>query len=279
MYFVASKVAWILLQPSSLLIWGTLIGMALLRTPLAKFGGRLVLIAGSFLAVCALTPLCVVLIRPLEDRFPAHSFDEIQNPKGIIALGGALNASLTRARGPIALGPAGARLTEALALAHYFPKARLVFSGGSADLLGNGIPEGDVAEEFISELGLPMDRVIIERKSRNTFENAQFTFDLVEPQPGDVWILVTSAYHMPRAVGSFERAGFKIAAYPVDYFTFGDQRDYWAYTFAPLKSLPMIDTAVKEWVALTIYWIFGKTTDFLPRAEMAPRGGTVLGGG
>jgi uncharacterized SAM-binding protein YcdF (DUF218 family) len=270
MYFVASKVAWILLQPSSLMIWGTLIGLALLRTPLARFGQRLVLIAGSFLAICALTPLCVLLIRPLEDQFPARSFDEIQNPKGIIALGGALNAPLTRARGPIAFSPAGARVTEALALAHYFPRARLVFSGGSADLLGAGIPEGDVVEEFISELGLPMDRVTIERKSRNTFENARFTFDLVDPKPGDMWILVTSAFHMPRAVASFEKAGFHVAPHPVDYFTFGDQGDYWAYTLAPLQSLRLIDIAVKEWAGLTIYWVLGKTADFLPKAATFP---------
>jgi uncharacterized SAM-binding protein YcdF (DUF218 family) len=270
MYFVASKIGWILLQPSSLMIWGTLVGLALLRTPLARFGRRLVLIAGSFLAICALTPLCVVLIRPLEDRFPARSFDEIQNPKGIIALGGALNATLTRARGPIALGPAAARVTEALALARHFPRARLVFSGGSADLLGAGIPEGDVVEEFISELGLPGDRITIERKSRNTFENARFTFDLVAPKPEDIWILVTSAFHMPRAVASFKQAGFQVAPFPVDYFTFGNPRDYWAYTLAPLQSLPLIDIAAKEWAGLTVYWLLGKTADFLPKAATFP---------
>jgi uncharacterized SAM-binding protein YcdF (DUF218 family) len=270
MYFVASKVAWILLQPSSLMIWGTLVGLVLLLTALARYGRCLLLISGGSLAICAITPLCVVLIRPLEDRFPARSFDEIQNPKGIIALGGALNASLTRARGPIALGAAGARVTEALALAHYFPKARLVFSGGSADLLGNGTPEGDIDEEFISQLGLPMDRVTIERKSRNTFENALFTFELVKPKAGDTWILVTSAFHMPRAVASFEKAGFQVAPYPVDYFTYGDLGDYWAYTLAPLKSLPIIDIAVKEWAGLTVSWIFGNTASFLPGPTKFP---------
>jgi uncharacterized SAM-binding protein YcdF (DUF218 family) len=206
----------------------------------------------------------------LEDRFPARSFDEIQDPKGIIVLGGAFNAYLTRARGPIALGAAGARVTEALALAHYFPKAGLVFSGGSADLLGNGTPESDIAEEFFLQLGLPTDRLTIERKSRNTSENALFTFEFAKPKPGEIWILVTSAVHMPRAVASFEKAGFQLDPYPVDYFTYGDLRDYWAYTFAPLKSLRVIDIAVKEWVGLTAYWIFGKTTAFLPGRTKSP---------
>jgi uncharacterized SAM-binding protein YcdF (DUF218 family) len=270
MYFVASKVGWMLLQPSTLLIWGTVIGFVLLRTPLARFGRRLLVISGVSLGICALTPLCVFLIRPLEDRFPARSFDEIQDPKGIIALGGAFNTSLTRARGPVSLSAAGARVTEALALAHYFPKARLVFSGGSADLLGNGTPEGDIAEEFFSQLGLPTDRLTIERKSRNTSENALFTFELIKPKPGDTWILVTSAVHVPRAVASFEKAGFHVTPYPVDYFTYGDVRDYWAYSFAPLKSLPVVDIALKEWVGLTAYWIFGKTTAFLPGPTKSP---------
>ncbi len=137
-------------------------------------------------------------------------------------------------------------------------------------MLGNGTPEGDVAEEFISELGLPIDRVTIERKSRNTFENARLTFELVKPKPGDTWILVTSAYHMPRAVASFEKAGFHVAPHPVDYFTFGDQGDYWAYTLAPLQSLKLIDIAAKEWAGLTLYWALGKTAEFLPKAATFP---------
>jgi uncharacterized SAM-binding protein YcdF (DUF218 family) len=270
MYFVVSKVGWLLFQPSTLLLWATLIGTVLTRTPFAGLGRRSALVAGSLLAICALTPLCVVLIRPLEDRFPARSFDDFHNPEGIIALGGGLNARLTRARGPTALSSSGARVTEALALAYHFPNARLVFSGGSADLLGNGLSEGDVAKVFFSELGLPTDRLAIERKSRDTFENAQFTRDLVKPRAGDMWILVTSAFHMPRAVASFEKAGFEVTPYPVDYLTVGDSMDYWHYTLNPLNSLPLIDVAVREWVGLTAYWLSGKTGDFLPAAGVFP---------
>jgi uncharacterized SAM-binding protein YcdF (DUF218 family) len=273
MYFLISKLGWLILQPSSLLLWATVLGALLTRTTLASFGRPLARVAGSLLAFCALTPFCVVLIRPLEDRFPARSFDEIENPTGIIALGGALNASLTRARGPIALGSSGARVTEALAMAFHFPNARLVFSGGSGDLLGGGISEGEVAEDFFSELGLARERLMVERKSRNTFENAQFTRALVRPKPGDVWVLVTSAFHMPRAVAAFESAGFNVTPCPVDYYTFGDPLDYWTYTLAPFRALPLIDTAVKEWVGLTVYWLSGKTTDFLPAAvRLAVRG-------
>jgi uncharacterized SAM-binding protein YcdF (DUF218 family) len=267
MYFVLSKIGWLLLQPSTLLFTATLIGALLMATPLARFGRWLALIAGSLLAICALTPLCVVLDRPLENRFPARSLDAVPNPTGIIALGGAFNAQVTRARGPIALSTAGSRVTEAAALALRFPKARLIFTGGSANLIGKEIAEGDVAEEFFSELDVPKDQVTIERKSRNTFENAEFVRALVEPKAGEKWILITSAFHMPRAVASFEKAGFDVTPHPVDYLTRGTLKDYWDYTFSPVAALQLIDTAAKEWVGLAVYRLSGKTAEFLPKAK------------
>jgi uncharacterized SAM-binding protein YcdF (DUF218 family) len=182
----------------------------------------------------------------------------------------ALRSGLTYARGPVALGSSGARATELVALAYKFPEARVAFSGGSADLLGGGISEADVAEIFFSQLGLPRDRVTFERKSRNTYENATFTRELLQPKPIENWVLVTSAFHMPRAVGAFKRAGFSVTPFPVDYFTFGDRGDYLRYTFSPIEALQLTDTAVKEWVGLTIYWLTGKTSEFLPRACSFP---------
>jgi uncharacterized SAM-binding protein YcdF (DUF218 family) len=271
MFFLASKIGWLLAQPSTLLVWGIVIGIILLRTRLAKFGRLLLFVAGIALGICALTPLCVVLVRPLEDRFPALSFNEIQNPKGIIVLGGALDASRTRARGPMALTSfGGARATEAVALAYRFPKARLVFSGGSGDLLGNDESEGNVAKEFFSELGVPADRVAIEGKSRNTQENAQFTTDLIQAKSSEHWVLVTSAFHMPRAVAAFQKAGLEVEPYPVGYFALGDWRDYWSYTFAPTDALPLIDLGVREWIGLAAYWLSGKTAELLPEAPRPP---------
>lgn len=256
---MSSAISGILVPPSTLLMGCTLLGLLLLRTSFARSGRRLALIAGSALAICALSPLCVVLIRPLEDRFVALSIDQIDNPTGIIALGGSLNAPITRARGPIALGTSGARATEAIALAYRFPKARLVFSGGSG--------EGDVALNLISQLRIPMNRVTIEGDSRTTFENAAFTRRSVEPKAGEQWILVTSASHMPRASAAFTKAGFNVVPYPVDYTTLGDSRDYWNYSLAPLVALPLIDRAVKEWVGLTVYWITGRTAQLFPRGD------------
>ncbi len=263
MFFIVSKIAWALLQPSTLLIFATLLGLILAHTAYARFGRCLATIAGGLLTLCALAPLCILLIRPLEDRFPAVRLADVGEPTGIIALGGALNAEMTRARGPIALSAAGARLTEALALAERFPRAQLVFTGGSASLFG-GTSESQVAEQFVAELGLPSRRLTIESRGRNTFENALFTRALLQPKPGERWILVTSAFHMPRAVACFRKVGFDVSPYPVDYFTFGDSRDYWDYTLAPLAALATLDVAAKEWLGLLVYWVTGRTAEMLP---------------
>jgi uncharacterized SAM-binding protein YcdF (DUF218 family) len=96
------------------------------------------------------------------------------------------------------LATTGARLTEAVALARHFPLARIVFTGGSSNLLGKSIPEAKAAERFVAAMGVPSGRTMFEARSRNTSENAMLTRDLVSPKPGERWLLVTSAFHMPR---------------------------------------------------------------------------------
>ena len=241
-----------------LLIFATLLVLVLTHTPPARLGRRLATIAGGTLLLYTLTPLCVLLIRPLEDRFPSIGLEQLREPKGIITLGGVLNPELTRARGPIALSDSGARLTEALAIANRFPHAQLVFAGRS---------EGEVARRFAAELGLPPERLTIEPLSRNTFENAQFAHALVEPKPGQRWILVTSASHMPRAVGSFRKAGFDVTPYPVDYFTLADSRDYWNYTFAPLSALSRSTSRLRSGLGSSYIGRPERPTNFYPLAK------------
>jgi uncharacterized SAM-binding protein YcdF (DUF218 family) len=165
------------------------------------------------------------------------------------------------------MSESGARVIDALALANQFKDTPLVFTGGSAALLGGGISESEVAAQLLEELGLPAPRLRLEPRSRNTSENAIYARDLLQPKPGERWVLVTSASHMPRAVACFSKAGFHLIPYPVDYFTFGDERDYWNYTFAPLKALNMLDIATKEWIGLIIYWLSGRTNEFFPSPD------------
>jgi uncharacterized SAM-binding protein YcdF (DUF218 family) len=112
-------------------------------------------------------------------------------------------------------------------------------------------------------LGIPADRIIVEERSRDTAENARFTKALADPRPGERWLLVTSAFHMPRSIGAFRRVGFAVEAYPVDYRTRGPED--LARPFASLgDGLRRSDIAMREWIGLLIYWLAGRTSELFP---------------
>ena len=143
-------------------------------------------------------------------------------------------------------------------LARAYPGARIVYSGGDASLLGNRLPEANFVTPLLDRLGIPRERVILESRSRNTAENATFTKELVKPKPGERWLLVTSAQHMPRAIGCFRRVGFPIEAYPVGWRT-GRTRIWWCLMLFG-DALARFDSAAYEWIGLFVYWITGRTT-------------------
>jgi uncharacterized SAM-binding protein YcdF (DUF218 family) len=103
----------------------------------------------------------------------------------------------------------------------------------------------------------------MERNSRNTYENAVFTKALAAPKPGERWLLVTSAYHMPRSVGLFRKAGFAVEPYPVDWRV-GRGADIFAFTNIAGDGLGRTDTAMREWIGLVAYRLTGKTSELLP---------------
>ena len=158
-------------------------------------------------------------------------------------------ADLSLAHGKTALEEGGARLTEAAILARRFPEAKIVYSGGPEEAGSSEAAEG---RDLLVALGVDRSRIEVETRSRNTDENARFTAALVKPKPEQVWWLVTSAWHMPRSMGLFEKAGFSVRADPVDYHTFGDARDY-ALDRDPARRLRLFELGVHEWIGLAAY--------------------------
>jgi uncharacterized SAM-binding protein YcdF (DUF218 family) len=110
---------------------------------------------------------------------------------------------------------------------------------------------------------VPRERVIAEDRSRNTVENAEFSKALAKPQPGERWLLVTSAYHMPRAIGIFREAGFDVEPYPVDWRTSGSGDALRPFPTVG-DGLRRTDTAVREWVGLLVYWLMGMSSELFP---------------
>ena len=213
------------------------------------------------LLLMAFGPLGGLLAGPLEARFPPPP-DTMAPPDGIVVLGGAIDERLSADRDRPTLVDAAERLTAPIALKRKYPSARLVFAGGSAALRGSPHVEADVVERFWREVGLDQNDILYERRSRNTYENAMFARELLHPKPGERWLLVTSAMHMPRAVGVFREAGFDVIAYPVDYRTSGAGR--LEFPRSPTKALGVVEFAAHEWVGLVVYWLAGKSDALLP---------------
>jgi uncharacterized SAM-binding protein YcdF (DUF218 family) len=167
------------------------------------------------------------------------------------------------ARGEISLNEAAERMISAVELARKYPNARIVFSGGSGRIIYAGSAEAELAVRLFEYLGVPASRIITEDRARDTDENAKFSKAVADPKPGERWLLVTSAHHMPRAIGAFRRAGFAVEAYPVDWRTRGAEDLARPFRIAS-DGLKRTDTAVHEWVGLVVYWLMGRSSEFFP---------------
>jgi uncharacterized SAM-binding protein YcdF (DUF218 family) len=261
-FFVLSKTIGLAVLPTNFLIALGLLGAVLLPTRLAATGRKLLVLAVALLAICAFSPLGTLLLYPLEDRFPPWDA-KAGPPDGIVILGGPIDADVSAAHDTPVIGRAADRIVAGAALARKYPDARIVFSGGSPNLISNDAREADYAAMIFDSLGVSKSRLIMERRSRNTFENAEFSKELAFPKPGERWLLVTSAYHMPRAVGLFRKARFAVEPYPVDWRVLG-AAGMFSFTLFGSEGLGRTDLAWREWIGLVAYRLTGKIDDLLP---------------
>jgi uncharacterized SAM-binding protein YcdF (DUF218 family) len=263
MFFILSKTVGFFALPSNALISLGLLGALLLRTRFAPAGRRLLVASVLLLAIVGWSPLGNALILMLEQRFPAWDASR-GAPDGIVVLGGAIAPYVSGGRGVPVLNEAAERLTAAVELARRYPAAKIVFSGGSGALFLSGErPEAEYAQQLLESLGVERGRIRADGRSRNTDEDAIFSRETAAPQPGERWLLVTSAYHMPRAIGAFRRAGFAVEAHPVDWRTHSGMDAL--HPFASLgDGLRRTDTAVREWVGLLAYRITGRSAELIP---------------
>ncbi len=261
MLFVASKIYWMFLSPISLLLVAALLGVLFSRGRHARTGRAVAIGAILLLAAGALTPIGLLLVAPLEDRFPQPPAD-MPPPDGIIVLGGAISDEPSRARGQSVFDE-GERVVEAAILAKRFPEARIIFTGGNGSLTAAVSTEALEARKLMTELGVDPVRVTLEDRSRNTEENARFTAALVHPTPSQRWLLVTSAFHMTRSMGVFEEAGFDVTAFPVAYRTLGTGNGL-PWDFGPARNLRIFEIALHEWIGLAVYRATGRIGHWFP---------------
>lgn len=262
MFFLIAKMIGFVVTPSNFAALLCLAGVLLLVTRWRVLASKLIVSGVVLLLLFGFSPLGNLLMLPLSERFPAWH-DTGRVPDGIIILGGAINPELSAARGTAEINAAGERMTAAAELARRFPNARIVLSGGNNKILNPVSTEAFVGARFLENLGVAHDRIVLEDKSRTTSENATFTRDMLKPKPGEYWLLVTSAYHMPRSVGAFRAAGFDVDPYPVDWRTRG-----WQDASLPFDTLAgglsRTDTAMHEWIGLIAYRLSGRGSELVP---------------
>lgn len=270
MFFYLAKVLWYILQPSCFIAFLLLIGTVMVWTYWARWGRRLVALAALLLITAGLSPLGNWLVLPLEDRFPRTDLDATPAPTGFIVLGGSEDRLVADARQALALNEAGDRLVAAAILARQFPQAKIVFTGGDAGIFYSSSSEAAGAESLLGALGVPERQLVLEPRARDTFENAAYTKQLLQEQgllsQDSRWILVTSAYHMPRAMGCFRAVGLEVEPWPVDYRTRG-KADLMRFFDKVSEGLRRVDMASREWVGMAAYWMTGRIPSLFPAPE------------
>ncbi len=262
MFFYLSKILFFVIRPTNFLIILLGLGLVLQLTRWRRTG--MVAAASAFLglAVLGFSPAANLLLQPLEDRFPRP--DTPPPVDGIIVLGGAVDTVTSGARGVPALTTSAERLTTVAGLARKLPTAKIIHTGGQGLLVPGQTTESAVAVGLFTDFGIDPERIVLEDKSRNTWENAVLTRELVKPEPGQTWLLVTSAYHMPRAISVFREAGWSgLTAWPVDYRTRGPEGKYLGFSGAS-EGLKRFDIAFREWVGLAAYRLTGRSKAFFP---------------
>lgn len=262
LYFLFAKITNMLLSPVTVFMTAIALGFLLVLSPWARSGKWLMGLALVGYLATSVFPGGYILVNVLENRFPQPQLAD-KPVDGVIVLGGSFSTTLSNLRGQVSLGGNAERLTEFVRLARAYPDAKLVFTGGIGLLSGKGPTEAAIARQFFEDIGLNVARIQFEDQSRNTTESAAYTLDMLNPQ-GQRWLLITSARHMPRAMGLFRKAGWAdLVAYPVDYLTSPDVDV--AEQIAWPGNIGHINQAIYEGGGLFVAWLRGSIDEPFPK--------------
>jgi len=257
-YYLAAQIFWTLADPARLFPAMVVVGAVLLWTPWRRLGRGLVTIGAVAIFAVGTLPVARWVAEPLEQRFPPFVAGSAK-VDGIVVLGAgyAFTSDLT---GMPTVEASGGRLVKLIELAGVYPTARLAYTGGGSPALS--MIEADRAARDLARVGFDVGRVVFEGRSRNTYENAVLAKEMLSPAPGERWLIVTSAIHMPRAVGSFRVAGWDVTPVPVEYlFPPGSEFEW---RFDPVRRFLWVSRVTHEWVGLIAYRLLGRSTSFFP---------------
>ncbi len=253
MFFYLAQTFWFLCAPSHLAVWLVLAAAVLLyRRNRVRAARRCAVASAAILIVFGFTPVSVWLMHPVENLYPRPALPA--HIDGILILGGGTDSETFASRGAPNAGYGFARLAAAAGLAQKHPEARVVFSGGVLPV-SHWASEARAAKAILVELGVPPERITLEDTSRNTWENFSFAKAIVKPKNGERWVLVTSAFHMPRAMKIAAKVNWPMLPWPSDYMTAANSH----YQFREFpENLKRSDLAIHEGIGVLVYRLTGK---------------------
>ncbi len=270
LFLFAAKLAWLVLRPSNLLWLATAAALAWQRRqrkkrndptkdqwPKTRAPQRL-LVGLALLFLFAASPLGHMPLWALEQRFPICNFDRL-TVDAVAVLGGAVKTNLSNQTGQLAVGNSGERLLSLARLAQA-PDAPLIIASGGTFALQGRRNEAEWLAQWLEQIGVPSGRVAFEGASLNTHQNARGIKKLLPDQARRIAV-VTSAFHMPRAVGVFRAAGFDVTACPVDFRV--NLYQVWGYPNAA-EALGHFDQAMHELLGLAAYRLTGRSRSLWP---------------
>lgn len=262
LFFYSSKIIWMLISPYNLFVILLTLGTLLLLFNFQKQAKLLLSFLTLGIVFLSFFSIGDLMLYPLESRFQ-HNPELPERVDGIIVLGGSVIPSVSLEWQQLETYSSHERLSSFIELANRYPKAKLVFSGGSASLNRNHPTEAEIVYDYFLRAGLQDERLILENQSRNTAENASMTKQLIQPEAQEKWILITTAYHMPRSVGLFCRQDWAVLAYPVDHHTVPSK--LYDIKFNLSGHANNLEAAVHEWLGLVAYYVTGKIDSLLPQ--------------
>ncbi len=259
MFYRLSQLFWLFADPPTLLAILTLLGLLCLSLSWTRLGHGIILAVILMLLVISVTPAAYFAMRALETRFPP--WQNVGAPvDGIVVLGGSISPEIYFQHAGSGFNSASGRLIATAELGKRYKNARIVYTGGPSRAL---LDEAEASKQLLMQLGIEESRIELERDSVNTFENAQFSKRVAQPKSGERWLLVTSALHMPRAMGSFRNAGFEVEAYPVDYHM-PEWKDFTTDTLGVLNGLSITSSVYHEAIGMIVYRLTHKTNALYP---------------
>ena len=260
MSFYLSKILWLIVNPFNIFIFITLFTMFLYFINFRRLSLIIYLINFIFIALISFLPIGSYLTYIIEKEF--HTNTKIpERVDGILILGGATNPLLFKEFDQISLNGSAERLVESVMIIRKFEKAKVIFSGGSGIVNRSDLGHSQVAKLFYKKMGVDINKIFFEDKSRNTHENIIYSKKIAKPKKNENWLLITSAFHMKRALLIAEKNNWKLIPYAVDFKNIKD------FKLTPnlnlLSNLNSFQSGLHEWLGLASYYLMGRTEKFL----------------